>query len=112
MGERAASHLRRLAGNAGLEIDVEARQVESSRPGMHVTVWAEYERVAEATDQVRLTTQQQRAATEQVVQAMGQANEASRQVSVTTQEVAGGSEALTLLAASLEASAAATAARL
>ena len=70
------------------------------------------DRVAEAADQVRLTTQQQRAATEQVVQAMGQANEASRQVSVTTQEVANGSEALTRLAASLEASAAATAARL
>lgn len=70
------------------------------------------DRVAEATDQVRLTTQQQRAATEQVVQAMGQVNEASRQVSVTTQEVANGSEALTQLAASLEASATATASRL
>ena len=44
VGERAAAHLRRLAGNAGLQIDVEARQVESTRPGMHVTVWAEYER--------------------------------------------------------------------
>ncbi len=70
------------------------------------------DRVAEATDQVRLTTQQQRAATEQVVLAMGQANEASRQVSMTTQDVATGSAQLTRLAADLEAVAASTAARL
>lgn len=44
VGERAAAHLRRLAANAGLEIEAEARVVESAKPGMHVTVWAEYER--------------------------------------------------------------------
>lgn len=44
VGERAAAHLRRLAANAGLEIDAEARQAESGRAGLHVTVWAEYER--------------------------------------------------------------------
>lgn len=44
VGERAAAHLRRLAGNAGLEMEAEARQVESAKPGLHVTAWAEYER--------------------------------------------------------------------
>ena len=44
VGERAAAHLRRLAGNAGLAMEAEAREVESAKPGLHVTVWAEFER--------------------------------------------------------------------
>lgn len=44
VGERAAGHLRRLAQNAGLEMEVEARDVPAAKPGIHVTVWAEYER--------------------------------------------------------------------
>ena len=44
VGERAAAHLRRLAGNSGVEITAEARAVESAKPGLHVTVWAEYVR--------------------------------------------------------------------
>lgn len=44
VGERAAAHLRRLAQNAGLEMDAEARQVDAGKTGIHVTVWAEYER--------------------------------------------------------------------
>ena len=44
VGERAAAHLRRLAANSGLEIEAEARQAESAKAGLHVTVWAEYER--------------------------------------------------------------------
>ncbi len=44
VGERAAAHLRRLAANAGLGMEAEAREVPSARPGLHVTVWAEYDR--------------------------------------------------------------------
>lgn len=44
VGERCAAHLRRLASTAGLEIDAEAREIPSQRPGIHVTVWTEYER--------------------------------------------------------------------
>lgn len=44
VGERAAAHLRRLAANSGLEIDAEAREAQSAKAGLHVTVWAEYER--------------------------------------------------------------------
>ncbi|RYG23533.1 hypothetical protein EON82_13735, partial [bacterium] len=44
LGERAASHLRRLAQNAGLEMEAEAREVKAAKPGIHLTVWAEYER--------------------------------------------------------------------
>lgn len=44
VGERAAGHLRRLAQNSGLEIEVEAREVPSAKAGIHITVWAEYER--------------------------------------------------------------------
>lgn len=44
VGERAAGHLKRLAQNSGLEIETEARVVEAAKPGVHVTVWAEYER--------------------------------------------------------------------
>ena len=107
----SASDISRIIAAAQAETNATVMAMEKGAKQMSVGLDL-LDRVAEATDQVRLTTQQQRAATEQVVQAMGQANEASRQVSATTQEVARGSEALTRLAASLEASAAATAARL
>ena len=44
VAERAAAHLRRLAQNAGLQMEAEAREVPSAKPGLHVTAWAEYER--------------------------------------------------------------------
>ncbi|MGQ0844751.1 MAG: methyl-accepting chemotaxis protein [Sporichthyaceae bacterium] len=69
------------------------------------------EAVTGAAEQVRLTVLQQRAATEQVVQAIEQSSSAARQVSATTQQIAVGSSRLSDLAADLEASAAATAAR-
>jgi methyl-accepting chemotaxis protein len=64
------------------------------------------ESVTEAATQVRLTTQQQRAATSQVVETMEQLTDASRQVSATAQQIAAAAATLATLAADLEASAA------
>ena len=69
------------------------------------------EGVAEATAQVRLTTQQQRSAAEQVVETMGQATEASREVSTTAQEITNAAADLARLASDLEHTAAATRSR-
>ena len=46
------------------------------------------DQVADAADQVRLTTQQQRSATAQVVETMEQLTDASRQVAMTAQQIA------------------------
>jgi methyl-accepting chemotaxis protein len=58
--------------------------------------------VTDATDQVRLTTQQQRSATAQVVETMEQLTDASRQVSVTAQQIASAAGSLADLAGNLE----------
>lgn len=60
------------------------------------------EDVAQATEQVRLTTQQQRSATTQVVETMDQLSDASRQVSATAQQLASASASLAGLAGNLE----------
>jgi methyl-accepting chemotaxis protein len=64
--------------------------------------------VADATAQVRLTTQQQRSATEQVVVTMEQISNSSGQVSVTAQQIAASAGELASLAAGLERTAVAT----
>jgi methyl-accepting chemotaxis protein len=60
------------------------------------------ERVAEATEQVRFTTQQQRSATAQVVETMEQLTDASRQVSLTAQQIASAASSLVGLASDLD----------
>jgi methyl-accepting chemotaxis protein len=60
------------------------------------------DRVADATEQVRITTQQQRSATAQVVETMEQLTEASRQVSGTAQQIAAAAASLVGLAADLD----------
>lgn len=44
IGERGASHLRRLAQTSGVPLDVELQEVHSDRPGVHVTLWATFEK--------------------------------------------------------------------
>jgi RNA 3'-terminal phosphate cyclase (ATP) len=44
IGERGAAHCRKLAENAGIPIVVEHEEVHSDRPGVHLTLWATYER--------------------------------------------------------------------
>jgi hypothetical protein len=61
--------------------------------------------VTQATEHVRLTTQQQRSATGQVVETMEQLSAASRQVSTTAQQIAQASASLADLAHNLERSA-------
>jgi methyl-accepting chemotaxis protein len=60
------------------------------------------EAVNEATDQVRLTAQQQRSATGQVVETMDQLTGASRQVSATANQIAASAATLASLAANLD----------
>jgi methyl-accepting chemotaxis protein len=60
------------------------------------------EEVTQATEQVRLTTQQQRSATGQVVETMEQLAQVSRQVSGTAQQIAEASASLADLARNLE----------
>ena len=57
--------------------------------------------VMSATDQVRLTTQQQGAATQQVVDTMESVTEASRQTSVTAQQISASATALSDLVAEM-----------
>jgi len=44
IGERGAAHLRKLAESANVPLVVENEEVRSDRPGVHLTVWAQYER--------------------------------------------------------------------
>jgi methyl-accepting chemotaxis protein len=60
------------------------------------------ERVATATAQIRLTTQQQRSATEQVVETMEQISNSSGQVTATAQAVATSAGSLATMAVDLE----------
>ncbi|HVF73917.1 MAG TPA: methyl-accepting chemotaxis protein [Acidimicrobiales bacterium] len=68
------------------------------------------EHVADATAQVRLTTQQQRSATAQVVETMEQLTDASGQVSATASQIAAAASTLASLASGLESTAARAAA--
>ncbi|RYG42210.1 hypothetical protein EON79_19355, partial [bacterium] len=42
--ERCLSHLQRLASNTGLKIEGDLIEVGASEPGLHLTVWARYDR--------------------------------------------------------------------
>jgi RNA 3'-terminal phosphate cyclase (ATP) len=44
IGARAQSHLKKLAQSAGIELDVEHQEVRSDRPGVHLTLWATFEK--------------------------------------------------------------------
>jgi len=44
VGERAVSHLKRLAQNSGVSIVVEHIEVGARTPGIYVTAWANYDR--------------------------------------------------------------------
>jgi RNA 3'-terminal phosphate cyclase (ATP) len=44
VGERAVSHLRRLAQNSGVQMHAEHVEIGARTPGVHVTAWATYER--------------------------------------------------------------------
>ncbi|MBV9659547.1 MAG: hypothetical protein JO337_00150 [Acidimicrobiales bacterium] len=67
--------------------------------------------VTQATEHVRLTTQQQRSATSQVVETMAQLADASRQVSLTAHQIADASQSLAGLATDLESTTALVTAR-
>jgi len=43
-GERAVAHLASLAKEAGVPLEIEHREVESSSPGCFVTLWSNFER--------------------------------------------------------------------
>lgn len=43
-GERAISHLANLAKEAGVPLEVEHREVESSSPGCFITLWSNFDR--------------------------------------------------------------------
>lgn len=44
IADRGASHLKNLGKSASIDIDVEHDEVRSDRPGVHMTVWATFER--------------------------------------------------------------------
>jgi len=44
VGERAVSHLKRLAQNSGISIETEHLEVGARMPGIYVTAWATYDR--------------------------------------------------------------------
>jgi len=44
IAERGASHLKRLSENAGVQLTIEHDEVRSDRPGVHLTIWATFER--------------------------------------------------------------------
>jgi len=44
IGERGASHLRRLGDNSGINLTVDIEDVRADRPGLHLTLWATYQR--------------------------------------------------------------------
>lgn len=41
---RGIAHLKALAKNAGIELSVEATSIASDRPGLHISLWAAFER--------------------------------------------------------------------
>lgn len=44
ISDRGSSHLKKLAQSAGIEMDVETQDVRSDRPGVHLTLWAQFEK--------------------------------------------------------------------
>ena len=44
IGERGVSHLRKLSENANVQLVAEHEEVRSDRPGVHLTIWAQFER--------------------------------------------------------------------
>ena len=110
-----ADEVRRLAERSKESAADIARIVEGVQTETNATVMAMekganqmragltlLDRVADATEQVRITTQQQRSATAQVVETMEQLTEASRQVSGTAQQIASAAASLVGLAADLD----------
>jgi methyl-accepting chemotaxis protein len=113
-----AEEVRRLAERSKESAADIARIVEGVQSETNATVMAMekgatqmrgglvmLDRVTEATEQVRITTQQQRSATAQVVETMEQLTDASRQVSGTAQQIADAAASLVSLAASLDSAA-------
>lgn len=113
-----ADEVRRLADNSKSSAADIARIIEAVQTETNATVMAMekgakqmqqglalLEHVTDATDQVRLTTQQQRSATAQVVETMEQLTDASRQVSMTAQQIASAAGNLAHLAGQLDATA-------
>jgi methyl-accepting chemotaxis protein len=110
-----ADEVRRLAERSKESASDIAKIVESIQGETNATVMAMekgakemrqglalLDGVAVATEQVRLTTQQQRSATAQVVETMEQLTDASRQVSATAAQIAGAASSLVGLAAQLD----------
>jgi methyl-accepting chemotaxis protein len=106
-----AEEVRRLAERSKRSAGEIASIVEGVHAQMNATVMAMekgttqlhrglrlLEDVADATAQVRLTTQQQRSATAQVAETMDQLSDASRQVEATAQEIAVSASTLAKLA--------------
>ncbi len=96
-----ADEVRRLAERSKRSAGDIARMIEATRAETGATVMAMehtsrelarglelMDSVAEATEQVRLTTNQQGVATEQVVETMGSVSEAAAQTSATAQQIA------------------------
>lgn len=110
-----ADEVRRLAERskvsaADIAVIVEGVQAETNATVMAMEKGANQmragltllDRVSDATEQVRITTQQQRSATAQVVETMEQLTEASRQVSGTAQQIAAAAASLVGLAEDLD----------
>ena len=110
-----AEEVRRLAERSKSSATAIATIVDGVREETNATVMAMekgakqmqtglvlLERVTDAANQVRLTTQQQRSATSQVVDTMEQLTDASRQVSATAQQIASAAGNLADLAGNLE----------
>lgn len=115
-----AEEVRRLAERSKASAGEIATIVEAAHTETNATVMAMekgakqmrrgltlLEVVNEATDQVRLTAQQQRAATGQVVATMDQLTGASQQVSATATQIAASAATLASLAANLDGTASA-----
>ena len=116
-----AEEVRRLAERSKSSATAIATIVDGVREETNATVMAMekgakqmqtglvlLERVTDAANQVRLTTQQQRSATSQVVDTMEQLTDASRQVSATAQQIASAAGNLADLAGNLETTATST----
>jgi methyl-accepting chemotaxis protein len=105
-----ADEVRRLAERSKAQAEEIGRIVEDTQSETNATVMAMeasskqmrrgldlMDQVAEATERVRLTTQQQSAAASQVVDTMEAVTETSRQTSTTAQQIAAAASQLTAL---------------
>ena len=100
----SAADIASIVEGVQAETNATVMAMEKGASQMHAGL-ALLDRVAEATEQVRLTTQQQRSATAQVVETMEQLTSASRQVSGTAQQIADAAGSLVGLAGDLDAAA-------